>query len=258
MEPSKTTSKTKNKVTVALDLRVVCLVLIVALLACVALWRPWTAVSNANDRTIEVTGEATLEATPDEYVFSPNYQFNTDTKEAALSAVTQKSSEVIAGLKQLGLQDSMIKSDSSGYENQSFPQFGGSKVTYNLQLTINVDKQALVQAVQDYLITTVPTGSVTPNATFSESTRKELERKGRTAATADARKKADQSAEELDFKVQKIKSISDTNQNTPGFYPLSPKVGAEDSVIAQSAPAIAVQPGQNELSYAVTVVYYIK
>ena len=245
--------------TLSIDLRLICLLLVVALLACLALWRPWTSAASSYNRTIEVSGEATLKAAPDEYTFNPNYQFDTETKAAALADLTKKSNEVIAGLKQLGIKDSMIKTDSNGNENPSFPEFGSSKVSYNLQLTITVDDESLVQKVQDYLVTTSPTGSVSPNATFSEKTRKSLERKGRTAATADARKKADQSAQELDFEVQKVKSISDTGHNTPGIYPVTKQDIAEDAATTQiSQPSIGVQSGQNELTYVVTVVYYIK
>jgi len=251
--------KNKSKITLSIDLRLVCLLLVIALLACLALWRPWTSAASSDSRTIEVTGEATLKAAPDEYKFNPNYQFDSETKAAALADLTKKSNEVIAGLKQLGIKDSMIKSNSNGYENQSSPEFGGGKVSYNLQLTITVDDESLVQKVQDYLVTTSPTGPVSPNATFSETTRKSLERKGRTAATADARKKADQSAQELDFKVQKVKSISDTSQNAPDIYPVTKQGIAEDVAPTQIAqPSIGVQSGQNELTYIVTVVYYIK
>ena len=249
----------KNKINFAIDLRLVCLLLLIGLIACLALWRPWTSTSNSSDRVIEVSGEAILKETPDEFSFSPMYQFDTETKEIALTGISKKSAEVTDGLKKLGIKSDQIKSDSSGYENASFPSFGGSKVNYTLSYTVLVTDQELVQKVQDYLLSTSPSGSVTPFATFSDTKRKSLESKGRKAATQDARNKADQTAEELGFKVGDVKSISDTGQTDNGVYPLTSKSIAIDSGISDKATTrIGVQPGQNELKYSVTVKYFIR
>lgn len=249
----------KNKLNLSIDFRIISLLLLVALLACLALWRPWTPASNSDDQVIEVTGEATLKDKPDEFSFNPAYQFDTETKEIALAGISKKSAEVIDGLKKLGVKSESIKTNSSGYENPSFPSFGGSKVSYNLSLTVLVNDPELVQKVQDYLVSTSPSGSVTPFASFSENKRKSLERKGRTAATRDAREKADQTAEELGFKVGAVKSISDTGQQSGGVFPLAtPSIASDGQVANEASSKIGVQPGQNELSYSVTVKYYIR
>ncbi len=54
------------------------------------------------------------------------------------------------------------------------------------------------------MVTTAPTGQVSPRPNFSDAKRKELESKARDEATKDARAKADQSARNLGFKVGKI------------------------------------------------------
>lgn len=251
-------SRDQNKVNLEIDLRLVCLLLVVALITCLALWRPWSATNNSNDRVIEVTGEATLKEIPDEFSFNPVYQFDVETKEIALAGVSKKSAEVTDGLKKLGVKSEQIKSDSSGYENSSFPMYGGSKVNYTLSFTVSVQNPELVQKVQDYLVSTGPSGSISPFANFSDAKRKSLESKGRKAATLEARKKADQTADELGFKVGDVKSISDTAQNYIGIQPYAMQSIAGDIGTLEKSSAIGVQPGQNELKYSVTVKYFIR
>src|SRR5690349_17605346 len=50
-----------------------------------------TGSGDIGDRTVSVTGEATLEAEPDEYVFYPTYSFKNASKDAALADMTKKS-----------------------------------------------------------------------------------------------------------------------------------------------------------------------
>lgn len=223
-----------------------------------AAWRPWVARATSKDQVITVQGEAKVTDTPDEYVFYPSYQFELATKEAALEAMTKKSEEVVVGLKKLGVADSKIKTNSNGYDNSYYPVKTDNTVTYSLQLTVTVANKDLVQKVQDYLVSTTPSGSVSPQASFSEEKRKKLEDKARTAASKDARIKADQSAKDLGFKVGRVKSVTDSQ----GFdaKPLNADMTtmALDSSAGAKTSQLTVQPGENDLNYSVTVVYYIR
>jgi uncharacterized protein YggE len=249
--------KPNQKLNLQLDLRWVVLALLAVIVLLVLLWRPWDVTTSADARTIEVTGEAKVSAEPDEYVFSPNYTFKNDSKETALKELTAKSEAVTAGLKALGLPDSAIKSDSSGYNGGVYYYDETNRdYVYTLGFTVKVTDEKQVQKIQDYLVTTSPTGSVSPAATFSTEKRKELESQARDEATLEARAKADQSAKNLGFKVVKVKTITDGSLG--GIYPYAThSMAAEDSV-KSSAPELTVQPGENELNYVVTVVYYIR
>lgn len=241
-----------TKLSLSLDYRIITIVLLLVIAGMLMLWRPWND-SRADTRTIETTGQATVKAAPDEYVFYPSYEFKNADKAVALAEVTKKSSEIVAKLKELGVADSEIKTNSSGYD---FPIYGQdvSTPTYALQITITVDNSELAQKVQDYLITTTPTGSVTPQATFSEAKRKTLESQARDEATKDARAKAEQSAENLGFRLGDVKTVSDG----AGFgimpYPAMGK--AERDVAAPEQ--LQIQPGENELNYSVTVTYFVR
>lgn len=254
-----------NKLSLSVDLRLVVIALLVIVVVMLVLWRPWQAKSGADARTISVTGEATVKATPDEYVFSPSYQFKNADKAAALKELTAKNDAIVAALKKLGVPDSGIKTNSNSYETGITPYDGGvstntrDSTTYVLNIVVTVGDKQLTQKVQDYLVTTTPEGgSVSPYATFSTAKQKQLEAQARDQATKEARSKADQSAKNLGFKVGDVKNIDDS-----GFgggvmpYAANSTMGmAEDTKSAP--PSLAVQPGENDLNYSVAVVYYIR
>jgi uncharacterized protein YggE len=260
-----------KKINLSFDPRAVIIVLLVIIVGMLLLWKPWDT-ATSTDRTVTVTGEASIKAEPDEYVFYPSYDFKNSDKAKALTAMTKKSDAVVAGLKKVGVPDSGIKTNSSGYETGYYlPVQDSTGTTYSLTLTVTVSDKELAQKAQDYLITTSPSGQISPQADFSDTKRKTLESQARDEAETDARAKADQSAKNLGFKISKVKSITDGSGfgGGPMPYGVSTMMGAEDSgtvsvsgssdkLVSISSSALPVQPGENELSYSVTVVYYIK
>ncbi len=233
--------------------------LIIALAVSIFMWKPWQANIKATDRTVSVTGKATITAAPDEYVFSPSYTFKNANKDAALAEMTAKSNEVVAQLKKLGVPDNKIKTNSNGYSTGDYyVQYEENQYIYSLEITATVNDKALAQKVQDYLITTNPVGSITPDATFSDAKHKDLESQARDKAEKDARSKADQSAKNLGFKVGKVKSLEDGSFNTGGGCSRGLCALSNGSNLDnQASPSLTVQPGENDLDYSVNVVYYI-
>lgn len=242
-----------RRLNLSIDYRIITIVLLAVIAGMLALWRPWTS-AQTSDRTIQVTGQTTLKAEPDEYIFYPAYEFKNKDRNAALAELSKKSDEVVAKLKSLGVSDSKIKVNSDGYEPYYLEKTPGT-TTYTLRLTVVVDNRELAQKVQDYLVTTTPTGTVSPQADFSDARRKELENQARDEATKDARAKADQTAKNLGFKLGKVKAVSDGS----GFGDVIPYDGRLEAAIDSSASTkLAVQPGENELSYSITVTYFVK
>ncbi len=219
-----------------------------------AVWMPWSR--NSESRTISVSGESTIMAEPDRYIFSPNYEFKNKDESVSLNQQSEKSNEIITKLKGLGVKDSDIKNNSSGYSTgQMSPVSPDDDTIYNLSLTITVSDKDLAQKVQDYLLTTGPSGQVTPQPGFSESKRKELEDKARDEATKDARSKAEQIAKNTGAKLGKVQSIQDggnLGQPVPLIY--------EDKSVSSSdsKQSLQIQPGENELRYTVSVSYYLR
>lgn len=248
----------KPKQTLKLELNLWWLVglLAIVIVVMVALWRPWQ--QSADGRTVTVTGTTTVKATPDEYTFSPSWQFKDADKAAALAAATAKSSDVVASLKKLGVADNKITTNVGGWDSYYYYDTDSKQHVYTLTIGVVTATRDTAQKLQDYLITTTPTGQVSPVAAFSQTKQKSLESNARSAATKDARTKADEMASNLGFKVGKVKSIDD--QNGGGIaYPMYNKTMTAVGVATDSASSsLAVQPGENELSYSVQVTYYIR
>jgi uncharacterized protein len=238
---------------------IVVVLLVLALVASTALWKPWETKIPANSRTVEVTGTATLKAEPDEFTFNPSYQFKGTDKPALIDQLTKKSEEVVSAIKKLGVDDSKIKSDASGFSNNYFFDSTDGTTTYTLTLTVSLSDKDKAQKVQDYLVTTSPEDRVTPYSTFSTEKEKQLQSKARDQATKDARSKADQSAKNLGFSVGEVKSVTDGD----GFGAAQPYAvsGGATTLMAEDVAkttSLSVQPGENELSYSVKVTYFIK
>lgn len=248
----------KKKLNIALDYRIIIIVLLIVIAGMLWLWKPWQSEPQTG-RTISVTGETTIKAEPDEFVFSPAYQFKNTDKKVALEELTKKSDEITAKFKEIGVSDNHIKSNTGGYQDYYYYTNTNNTYTYNLSLTITADSKEQAQKVQDYLVTTDSEGTISPNANFSDSKKKQLEDQGRDQATKDARAKADQSAKNLGFKIVSIKSVEDGKNDLGNIYP---RVFNGVSDLAQGANSseskLQVQPGENDLNYSVKVVYFIR
>ncbi len=231
--------------------------LTVIIIIMLGLWHPWNPISGEG-RSISVNGEATLKAAPDQYVFNPSYEFKNEDKARALAEQTDKNNQIITKLKELGVKDSDIKNNSGGYSD-AYPAVEPAtpeQTTYNLSLTVTISDKDLAQKVQDYLVSTNPQGQVTPQASFSEAKRKELENQARDAATKDARAKAEQIAKNTGTKLGKVKSIQDGGGFGGVVSILYNEKAVSDSVAGRES--IQIQPGENELNYTVSVSYYLK
>jgi uncharacterized protein YggE len=249
-----------NKINLSLqvDLRVIVGVLLAIIVGMLIAWMPWQKAEDSNN-VIKVTGEAVVKAEPDEYVFYPSYQFKNADKTAAIDGANTKSATIVAKLKELGVPENKIRTDINGYKNQPYTGNTDEDYVYNLQITVTLESKDKAQSIQDYLTTTSPENSVTPQGSFSEAKRNELEARARDEATKDARAKADQSAKNLGFKVGRVKSVED-GAGFGGITPLMEgRAIALDSASEKSATTSpSVMPGENELHYSVTVTYFVR
>lgn len=248
-------AETQGSVTIRFDYRWVVVALLVIIAVMIALWRPWEPRYDAQARTVTASGEATVKAVPDEYAFYPSYSFKNADKVAALAAATKKSEEIVAGLKKAGVADTAIKTSVNGYQDGLYMSGSSSSdYVYTLSLTVTITDKDLAQKAQDYLVGTSPEGGVSPQPTFSETKRKTLESTARDNAAKDARSKADQLAKNLGGTVGDVKTITDG----AGFGGVTPMY-AVDSVAGKAMPSsLTLQPGENDLTYTVTVVYYLR
>lgn len=250
-------SSYKPKTSLSIDYRIITIILLLTIFTMLALWKPWQATKSDVNRIITVTGESTLKAEPDEYVFYPSYEFKSSDKEVALTKQSEKNQQLIEGLKKLDVPESNIKNSSNGY-GYDYDWINTDETTYTLSLIVTVQNKDTAQKVQDYLITTQPQGQITPRSNFSENKRKSLESQARDMATKDAHTKAEQSAKNSGTNLGKVQSIKEGN----GFGEVMPiasydtRTAGENELSAKNL--FSVNPGQNDLNYSVTVTYYLK
>ncbi len=247
----------KNYTQVKVDYRMVIGLLLAVIVAMLIIWKPWASAKIDENRIIKVTGETKLTAQPDEFVFYPTYEFKNADKQAALNELAKKSEEVVRKLKELGVADNQIKTNADGNDYPYYYSETSREPTYALRLTITVSSREQAQKVQDYLVTTAPLGMIAPQANFSEAKKKELQTKARDEATKDARTKAEQSAKNLGFKLGQVKSVEDGAGFTD-IYPLPAMEKTVDGGRSMAAPDLGVQPGESDVTYSVTVVYYFQ
>ncbi len=227
------------------------LILIVGLL----LWsKPWVSANGQESRKITVTGESTIKAEPDEFMFNPYFELQGSDQEDIKSKLTAQTNETVTKLKELGVEEKDIKLDASSYDRWYLDE--GEEGILNAYLQISVRDSELVQKVQDYLLTTPAKGQLTPQASFSESKKKELDNRAVEQAIEDAKSKATLQAKKFDAKVGKVLEV---NQKQDSVFPVAYGGRERDATVSvQEATSLPVLSGENEYSQSVTVTYELQ
>lgn len=250
----------KNKLILTLDLRVVCVVLVLVVFGMLATWRPWQD-STAVTRTISVTGTGKVTAEPDYYQFNPTYQNSNADTAAAISELNAHLKTVTDKLKELGVQDKDIQVQSSSYDapKPASAEYLIAPVqsATSAYLTIKVPNKELAQKVQDYLATTDATGQSTPYPSFSDDRQKELKSQAREKAIADAKTQAEKTAQNLGAKLGKVVEVKDSADTT--IFPYQDSVSSSSAEPARDiATSLPIYPGEQDVSFTVQTVFEIK
>jgi uncharacterized protein YggE len=249
----------KQSLSIKVDLRVVCLLLVLVIAGMFAVWRPWV-VSATSTRKITITGDATIKSEPDEFQFSPYYERKTSDEITALSK------QINDKLTALGVDATDIKSSASnsGFSGVMIAPNPGpvTQDQLSMSLTITAHTKDMAQKIQDYLLTTSPKGSITPYPSFSKDKQKVLEKDARGKAIDDAKSKAEQTASGLGAKVGKVIEVQEGGSGGMGCGSGIACPIAYDSVTTGTSGTVTkslpVQAGTDEYSYSVTVVFELR
>ncbi len=231
-------------------------VLLVVILGLLLWSQPWSrATTNGTTRTITVSGEATLEATPDEYVFYPYFEEKGNDQEALKESLNTKANAAVEKIKDIGVPEDKIKLDASSYDRWYWRENEEGVLAVNLTITVT-DKDT-AQEVQDYLLTLDTKGQLTPQASFSKDRQKELDAEAVEKASSDARSKAEAQAALFGAKLGKVVKV---DQGSDSVFPTYMRGVAEstDDVALEQSASLPVLPGQNEYSQTVNVTYELK
>lgn len=249
-----------KNITIKINAWVICAILLIANLVTLSLWQPWVD-NSVSDRTITITGTTTIEAEADQFVFSPYYQREGSDKVVINAELSDLAKAITTKLKELGVEDSAIKTDVNAYDYSIY--YGGptNEETATLYVTVTLKDKVLAQTVQDYIVTTSPAGSITPQISFSVAKQKVLEAQAREEALADAKSKAETTANQSGAKLGKVVSITDNIYGgvTPMPWIMDAGIKSSDSSISSSAESsYSIQPGLNEYTFSINIIYELK
>lgn len=233
------------------------LILTIAVLGLLIWSQPWNSANAASEtRKITVTGDATIESAPDEYVFYPYFEATGKDKDTLKDTLTTKANDAITKLKELGVKDDEMKLDLSSFDNWYWANDEDGTATASI--TIKIKDKDLTQKIQDYLLTTDAKGQQTPQASFSKDKQKELESEGTDKAIEDAKKKAEQQASKLGAKVGKVIEVGQSSSPIMPIAMDSAAMSVSGSAEISTRSSLPVLVGQNEYTQTVSVTYELK
>jgi uncharacterized protein YggE len=219
------------------------------------LWSaPWQS-GASEQRKVTVTGEASVEAEPDEYMFSPYFEVSGTDKDAVKARLTKQTNDAIEGLKKLGVEEKDMKLDLSSFDYWLPSDVKNTPLTASLQIKVR-DKD-LAQQVQNLLFELDIKGRLTPSVAFSEDKKKALDAEVVEKALQDAKMKAESQVATVGGKLGKVLQFSKSDSVFPIAYGTDMAVESRSgSAGRESAPDLL--PGQNTYTQAVVVIYELK
>ena len=217
-----------------------------------ALIMPVAAMADGPVPTITVTGEATVQATPDMATISLGVTTQGTTGAEAMAANNAALQKVIERLKSAGIEDRDLQTQNlslnpnwtnySSSETQTINGYTASNI-----LSVRVRDLAKLGGVLD---AAVGDGANTLNGlTFDLSKPRPAQDEARASATKDARVRAELLAQAAGVKLGRVLSISES-QGYGGPMPVAYEAKADASV--------PVQAGQVGMSAQVTISFEIE
>lgn len=213
----------------------------------------WGSLNLGVDRTISVTGMAQREEQNQLASFSAGVEAVNANKETAISEVNQKMTEIIVSLKDFGIAEGDIQTQSmSVYQDQeSYYENGAQRYRpgqWRVSNTVEVTIRAVdtVNQVNDLLAKSGATNVYGPNYRTDDSqTGDDL----LSQAVTDAQKKAETLAKSQNLKLGKILQITETGASN--VYPIM----YDRAMGGGGGPA---EPGTSTLSKSVSVTFEIR
>lgn len=234
------------------------IIVAVAAIVITALWK--AKESNQQDR-FSITGTGTVYAKADIANLQVGLRTGTKTTPAlATSESTKKMNDVVAVLKELGVEEKDIKTTGYSlnpvynYTNQRGQELVGYEVTQNLTLKIRD-----LAKIGDIIAKTTEKGAnQIGGINFTIDDEFALKNQARELAIEKAKEKAELIAKQSGMKLGEVKSVYESQEQTPVTYAYT---NAKLDMAVSSGGGIAspeIQSGQNEIKVDVTLVYEVK
>lgn len=216
---------------------------------------------------ISVTGEGEVFAVPDTATFSYSVIETAPDVQAAQDASTKKTNDIIAYLKQQGIDEKDIQTADYSvnpqyiYENKACSQNGycppGKQVIsgYEVSQTVSVKVRDTKKAGTLLAGVGSKGASNISGLSFTIADEDALEASARDKAIAQARDKAHALAKSLGVSVVRVVAFSEDRGGAVYYAKMTESRGAAD---ATGAPAPDLPAGQNKITSNVSITYEIK
>lgn len=200
---------------------------------------------------ITVTGTGTVTGTPNQLVLSMGVQTSASSVSTALREANQAARRVISALKSGGVRPADIQ--TSGLSIQ--PNYSnGSQVPtgYGVSEQLTATLRDLAKAGSEIQAAVTAGGNATrvDGVSLNLTDTSTLLAHARAAAIRDAQAKASQFARALGHPLGGVISVSD---QSPVPYPIF----AAGAALRAAAPSVPIQPGKQQVSVQITVVFAI-
>lgn len=219
--------------------------------------------------TITVSGEGEVFAVPDMATFSVTVQEEAKEVKPAQETVTKKSNDIIAYLKDEGVEEKDIKTtDYSVYPQYDYIQSEscrngycppGRQVLRGYQVSMTLAVKVRDTEIAGDLLSGVGGlgASSVSGLSFTIDDEDELQAEARQEAIDDAREKAEELAEQLDVSLVRVVGFSEGGDGRVYYA----KTMVEDSAFGMggaAVPAPEIPVGENKIVSNVSVTYEIR
>ena len=210
--------------------------------------------------TIQVSGSATVSVVPDMVSLNFNVETSGETAQEAKDANALVVDEVITALIKEGFErDEIVTQNFNVYEEYDYSYIKrtsiGYKATHRIVVKFSTEDSDRIGETIDAAI---DAGAMLSYINFELSTELENQYKAEAlkAATADAKVKAEAMAEGLGAKLG---SAVSTTSSDSGYYTWR-AYGVDEDVVSISGASVetSIQPGEQDITGRVTVVYKLK
>lgn len=209
--------------------------------------------------TMSLSAISEISAAPDRARITSGVVTEAETARAALDANNQAIADVIAALKEAGIEDRDIQTSGFSVEPRYHypePREGRSEPPRIIGYAVSNQVSVLVRNLDDLgpvLDRAVTVGANRINGIqFEISNEDELLDEARGEAVANARRKAEIYAEAAGVRLQSIRSISETSRLQPPPQPLFAR-----DMRAEAASSVPIETGEQTLRVEVNVTWEI-
>lgn len=203
-----------------------------------------------------VSGEGEVAAVPDTAQVMLGVTASSPTVEAAKTQVNTKTNDIIASLKELGIEERFIKTTNYSI-NPNYDYSSGDTGTitgYNVSQNLEVEVKPIETANKAVEVATEKGANMIGGITFvlNDEDREALEKEARKEAIEKAKTKAADIASAAGIKLGRIVSVSESGMPQPVMFDLQ---RSSENAMGSAGDQVDLQPGESSVRITVSLSY---